>query len=90
MGKLPQSVRSFNLRAQKVLKISLPASLERNSSHAKAQRRKEVLRNTAVLCVFAPLREKPSLAPGTFSAKRSQSASVAELSIMPRKLICPV
>ena len=32
----------------------------KNTSHAKTQRRKEKSQNTAVLCVFAPLREKYS------------------------------
>jgi hypothetical protein len=33
-------------------------------SPAKAQRRKEALKNAAALCVFAPLREKKFILPG--------------------------
>jgi hypothetical protein len=47
-------LRSF---AQKVPRVSI-LTRDRRHSHAKAQRK--TLSNAAALCVFAPLREKPS------------------------------
>ena len=46
-------------------------------SHAKTQRLKEKSHNTAMLCVFAPLRESYTSAKGTIWAKHTTGADFA-------------